>query len=154
MSGAWESALVGRVLFCGAICLFVATAGVSIVGQTSEGTKTIWDGVFTKEQAARGEQTYKKSCAPCHKDDHLGDSGTPALVGPEFLNRFNGSSVDDILQTIRGSMPQDAPDSLGTSAYVDLVGHLLEANGSPAGASELPMDREMLKQIRVTSPRR
>ena len=131
--------------------LIMAVAVVNVVGQNADGTKTIWDGVFTDQQATRGEQTYKKSCATCHKDDHLGDSGTPALVGPEFLGRFNGSTVDDILQTVRGSMPQDAPDSLGTAAYVDLIGHLLKANGSPAGASELSMDRAALKQIRVTS---
>jgi len=138
------------ILFaCG---LLMMAAVVPVVGlQTAEGRKTIWDGVFTEPQAARGEQIYKKSCATCHKEDHLGDSGTPALAGPEFLNRFNGSSVDDLLQTVRVSMPQDAPDSLGTPAYVDLISHLLKVNGSPAGADELPQDREKLKQIRVTN---
>src|SRR6185436_4383735 len=75
------------------------------------GGRTIWDGVFTDDQAGRGQKTYAVSCAPCHKTDLLGDSGTPALAGADFFSRFNGSSVDDLVKTIRASMPQDAPDS-------------------------------------------
>jgi len=119
----------------------------------SAGGKTIWDGVFTDEQAGRGQKIYAVSCAPCHKTDLLGDSGTPALAGADFFSRFNGSSVDDLVKTIRASMPQDAPDSLGTPAYVDLVGYLLKANGGSAGAAELSQDSAVLKQIRITNPK-
>ena len=117
------------------------------------GGKTIWDGVFTDEQAGRGSKIYAVSCAPCHKTDLLGDSGTPALAGADFFSRFGGSSVDDLVKTIRASMPQDAPDSLGTPAYVDLVGYLLKANGGSAGAAELSQDSAVLKQIRITNPK-
>ena len=117
------------------------------------GAKTIWDGVFTEEQAGRGSKVYAVSCAPCHKTDLLGDSGTPALAGADFFSRFSGSSVDDLVKTIRASMPQDAPDSLGTPAYVDLVGYLLKANGGSAGAAELSQDSAALKQIRITNPK-
>jgi ankyrin repeat protein/mono/diheme cytochrome c family protein len=117
------------------------------------GGKTIWDGVFTDEQAGRGSKIYAVSCAPCHKTDLLGDSGTPALAGADFFSRFSGSSVDDLVKTIRASMPQDAPDSLGTPAYVDLVGYLLKANGGSAGTTELSQDSAALKQIRITNPK-
>jgi mono/diheme cytochrome c family protein len=113
----------------------------------------MWDGVFTEDQAGRGQKIYAVSCAPCHKTDLLGDSGTPALAGADFFSRFNASSVDDLVKTIRASMPQDAPDSLGTPAYVDLVGYLLKANGGPAGAAELSQDSAVLKQIRITNPK-
>jgi ankyrin repeat protein len=117
------------------------------------GGRTIWDGVFTEDQAGRGQKVYAVSCAPCHKTDLLGDSGTPALAGADFFSRFNGSSVDDLVKIIRASMPQDAPDSLGTPAYVDLVGYILAANGGSAGAAELPQDSAALKQIRITNPK-
>jgi mono/diheme cytochrome c family protein len=119
----------------------------------SQPGRTIWDGVYTDAQAARGQDVYKVSCAPCHKPDLLGDSGTPALAGADFFMRFNGSTADDMLKTIRGSMPQDAPDSLGTPAYVDLMSYLFKANGGPAGASELATDSAALKQIQVTNPK-
>ena len=120
---------------------------------SAAGAKTIWDGVFTDEQAGRGSKIYAVSCAPCHKTDLLGDSGTPALAGTDFFSRFSGSSVDDLVKTIRASMPQDAPDSLGTPAYVDLVGYLLKANGGAAGAAELSQDSAVLKTIRITNPK-
>jgi ankyrin repeat protein len=117
------------------------------------GGRTIWDGVFTEDQAGRGQKVYAVSCAPCHKTDLLGDSGTPALAGADFFSRFGGASVDDLVKTIRASMPQDAPDSLGTPAYVDLVGYLILANGAQAGAAELSQDSAVLKQIRITNPK-
>jgi cytochrome c len=113
----------------------------------------MWDGVFTEAQATRGQNAYKTSCAPCHKADLLGDAGAPALAGPEFFSRWNGSSADDLVKTIRASMPQDAPDTLGTQTYVDLVTFLMKSNGSPAGNSELSMDSAALKQVMVSNPK-
>jgi ankyrin repeat protein len=124
-----------------------------VEAQDAAGGKTIWDGVFTEDQAGRGQKVYAVSCAPCHKTDLLGDSGTPALAGADFFSRFGGSSVDDLVKTIRASMPQDAPDSLGTPAYVDLVGYLIKANGGSAGAAELSQDSAILKAIRITNPK-
>jgi len=114
-------------------------------------TRTIWDGVFTQAQADRGRDQYRKSCASCHKADLLGESAAPPLAGPEFSQRWVGSNVDDLVTTIRRSMPQDAPDSLGTPAYVDLVSYLLSVSGSPAGASDLPVESGGLKQIQFTA---
>ena len=113
--------------------------------------RTIWDGVFTSAQVERGRDQYSKSCASCHKGDLLGESAAPPLAGPEFAQRWTGSTVDDLLTTIRRSMPQDAPDSLGTAAYADLVSYLLSVNGSPAGSGELPLESEALKQIQFTA---
>ena len=115
------------------------------------GAGTIWDGVFTKAQADRGRDQYMKSCASCHKADLLGESAAPPLAGPEFSQRWTGSTVDDLVTTIRRSMPQDAPDSLGTPAYVDLVSFLLSVNGSPAGEREMPLESGALKQIQFTA---
>jgi ankyrin repeat protein len=113
--------------------------------------RTIWDGVFTQAQAERGRDHYQKSCASCHKADLLGESAAPPLAGPEFGQRWTGSSLDDLLTTIRRAMPQEAPDSLGTAAYADIVSFLLSVNGSPAGQTEMPLESEALKQIQFTA---
>ena len=132
------------------VCLAVLVcAGAVMTAQESR--RTIWDGVFSDQQAARGQRGYAQTCARCHADDLLGTGNAPALVGESFLGRFNHATADDVVQTIRQTMPQEAPDSLSAEAYVDIVTYLLKANGSPAGAGDLPPDRAMLKQILVTA---
>ena len=124
-------------------------AAPDIVAQAAA-TKSIWDGAYTEGQAARGQERYRTACAACHAEDLLGAQG-PALVGQAFLDRWAGSAVFDMVQVIKQSMPQEAPDSLGMPAYVDIVSYLLKSNGSPAGASELPTEAEALRQILVSS---
>ena len=72
-------------------------------------------------------------------------------MGESFSGRWNGTTTDDMLQTIRRTMPQEAPDSLGTQGYVDIISYLLKVSGSPAGTTELPTDSAALQQIRVTT---
>jgi cytochrome c len=118
--------------------------------QESAPARSIWDGAFTEGQAMRGQERYRTACATCHAEDLLGAQG-PALVGQAFLDRWAGSTVFDMVQVIKQSMPQEAPDSLGLPAYVDVVSYLLKSNGSPAGPSELPAAPDALRQILVTS---
>ena len=66
------------------------------------------------------------------------------------MQRWNGTSVNDMLVTLRQTMPQDAPDSLGTPGYVDLIAFLLKSNSAPAGAAELPTEASALQRIRIT----
>jgi hypothetical protein len=51
-------------------------------------------------------------------------------------------------------MPQNAPDTLGDRAYVDLLAFLLNANGARSGASELPLDVAELEKIVINADRR
>ena len=118
----------------------------------AQGTRTVWDGVFTEAQVARGEAAYGRSCAACHKEDLLGGGTAPAVAGEEFFRRWKESTLDDVVQAIKGSMPQDAPDSLTAQVYVDIVTYLLKASGSPIGSGELTAARDRLKLVVVTSP--
>jgi mono/diheme cytochrome c family protein len=122
-----------------------------LVAQDTASGGTVWDGVFTEAQASRGEAAYGRSCAACHKEDLLGGGAAPALAGEAFLRRWNESTVDDVVQTMRSSMPQEAPNSLDAQVYVDIITYLLKASGSPPGSGELTADRDRLKLVRVTS---
>src|SRR5262245_39214155 len=143
------------VLVAASAVIFGVVLGPALAGRGAQAQekRTMWDGVYSDTQAKRGQDAYKTSCAPCHKADLLGDAGAPALAGPEFFSRWNGSSADDLVKTIRASMPQDAPDTLGTQTYVDLVTFLMKSNGSPAGTSELSIDSAALKQVMVSNPK-
>jgi mono/diheme cytochrome c family protein len=122
-------------------------AGAPVAGKTNS------DGVFAEAQARRGQQVYQRACAACHLDSLQGDAVSPTLVGPAFMARFAGQSAHEMVQNLRASMPQNAPDSLGDRAYIDLVAYLLQANGSPAGALELPLDVAELERITIVEQR-
>ena len=96
--------------------------------------KTVWNGVFTAEQAARGRTIFATTCAACHGAD-LGGVNPPALKGEVFVNHWMEGSLDALFSHVK-SMPPNRAD-LGDIAYVELVAFLLDANGFPAGAQEL-----------------
>jgi uncharacterized protein len=120
-------------------------------GAQDRGKKSAWTGMFTDVQARRGQASYKQSCAHCHAEDLLGERAAPALVGQPFTSRWSNVTVDEVLQVIRRTMPQEAPDTLGTQTYVDIISFLLQANGAQPGAAELPADPGRLQEIVVTS---
>ena len=122
-----------------------------LAAQSTASGGTVWDSVFTEAQASRGEAAYRRSCAACHKEDLLGGGTAPALAGEAFFRRWNESTLDDVVQTMRSSMPQEAPNSLDAQVYVDVTTYLLKASGSPTGSEELTADRDRLKLVRVTS---
>ena len=129
---------------------------VPVVKSTTlaDNARTNWDGVYTDSQAQRGRDVYRRACAVCHLESLQGDAVSPPLVGPTFLARFSGQTAHEMVQAIRASMPQNAPDTLGDRAYIDLMAFLLNANGNTPGASELPLDVAELEKIVITTERR
>lgn len=117
------------------------------VAQTVAQQKTVWDGVYTEEQAKRGAEAYEKDCASCHQADLAGDGFAPGLAGPEFAAAWEGLSVGDLLERIRISMPPSDPNSVTTAAKADIIAHILKLNQFPAGKTELPSELDAAKQI-------
>jgi cytochrome c len=111
--------------------------------------QSVWEGVYTDVQAARGERTYGRSCEQCHGADLAGDSvmEIPALSLDSFMTSWSGKNVKDLFEMVKRSMPKDKPGSLGTGAYVDVVSYLLQANKFPSGSRELPRTLEQLEGI-------
>jgi len=110
------------------------------------------DGVYTAAQASRGKASYMVFCAGCHADDlagtNSGDSGAPPLKHDRFMR---GSTAGALYTKINRSMPQDAPGTLKDQDVLELVAFLLEANGFPAGLTDLPADVKALDLIRIES---
>ena len=124
---------------------------VAAAGAVEAQDKTVWDGVYTEEQATRGETTYEQECATCHLADLLGDGIAPALTGAAFDFRWNDLSVGDMYVAIRATMPQGAPASLSPQGYADIVSYMLKRNDFPAGDAELPSEEAALNMITITS---
>ena len=111
--------------------------------------ESIWDGIYTEDQAKRGKAIYMRECASCHLDDLLGDGMAPELVGVSFTYRWTDLSVGDIFATLQTTMPQGAPASLPGQAYIDIVAFLLEVNDYPVGGEELLPDLSALEKIMI-----
>jgi len=109
---------------------------------------SIWDGVYTEEQAKRGDQLYSEKCAKCHAPDLTGGEMAPALTSADFKWNWSGLSVDDLFERIKISMPQDSPGSLSRQQIADILAFVLSKGGFPAGKTELAREAEVLKGIR------
>jgi mono/diheme cytochrome c family protein len=127
----------------------VASAPVRAQNANAAG-RTVWDRVYTVEQAQSGEAQYLKSCAECHGKDLRGDGAVPALIEESFAVQWGEASVGELLTQIRTLMPSDQPNSLSAQAYANVLAFILRANGFPAGEKELDVDPEVLKQILIT----
>jgi S-disulfanyl-L-cysteine oxidoreductase SoxD len=112
-------------------------------------TRSVWDGVYTKEQAGRGQTTYQETCLKCHGENLGGGEGGPLLAGEEFRQKWNGKTAGDLFATIRKTMPSDDPGNLSTREYSDLLAYILSVNAFPAGQQELARDVAALNEIRI-----
>ena len=129
----------------------VAFAGGAIRAQTVG--RTVWDGVYSAPQDARGEAAYQANCSTCHGATMTGTGEAPGLTGGEWLANWNGLAVSELLERIRTTMPFNAPGSLSRDTYADIVAHILKANGFPAGTSDLASRSEMLTGIQIVAQR-
>jgi S-disulfanyl-L-cysteine oxidoreductase SoxD len=111
-------------------------------------TKSVWDGVYTDEQATRGKGLYAEQCASCHGSELTGGEMAPPLAGGEFMAGWDGLTVGDLFERIRISMPQNAPGTLSGQQNADILSFILSADKFPAGTSELPKEAGILKQIK------
>jgi quinoprotein glucose dehydrogenase len=131
------------VLTSGAVALTVCAA--TIIAQAP--AKSVSDGVYTAEQAKRGEATYKEQCAACHGDNLEGSGPMPALAGPDFAKSWKGKTAADLFDKIHGSMPATSPGSLTEKQTADLVAYMLSIAKFPAGSTELAASIDPLKDI-------
>jgi len=111
--------------------------------------QSVWDGVYTDDQARRGEAHYARSCESCHGADLSGNpvDEIPALAWDAFLLHWNDRTIKDLYDSIKRSMPQDKPGSLNARAYVDVIAYLLQVNKFPSGAREIGLNPDVLANI-------
>jgi mono/diheme cytochrome c family protein len=114
---------------------------------------SVWDGAYTPVQAASGKKLFTTHCVACHSDQPGGSSShgpAPSLLGKDFSFRWVDTSLADLFDVIRQTMPQAAPNSLSSQEYADVTAYLLQINAFPAGTTVLdPSDREHLLQTYI-----
>ena len=125
--------------------LIIAAATTAIV--SAQGNTSIWDGVYSEAQAGRGKKLYITHCASCHQEGLQGADLAPALKGEDFLLRWVDHSMQEMVERVATTMPQDAPNSLKPQETVDIVAYMLQVNRFPAGSADMATEAATLKTI-------
>jgi mono/diheme cytochrome c family protein len=110
---------------------------------------SIWDGVYTEEQAKRGQSLYAQQCAFCHGDSLTDGTQAPPLAGDAFLASWKGNSLGALFEKTSTMMPSNDPGSLSKEQYADVLAYILSVGKAPAGKTELKGETELLKLIRI-----
>jgi cytochrome c5 len=121
----------------------------SRLAPSAQATRSVWDGVYTEDQAKRGEGQYSRNCEACHGADLSGNpvQEVPSLVYDAFLTQWSKRTVKDLFETVKRSMPRDNPGGLNARAYVDVIAYVLQANKIPTGSKELSLNPDALAEI-------
>src|SRR5258708_11990631 len=94
----------------------------------SQNRRSVWDGVFTADQATRGQVRYRDLCASCHGEMPEGGEPSPPLAGGAFLPNWNTLNVGHLFDRTRSTMPQNKPGSLNRQATAELLPYILSHN--------------------------
>jgi len=100
--------------------------------------KTVWDGVYTADQAKRGGEVFGRRCMVCH---------STGFQRTGFIERWREDKLTGFFNFISTNMPRDYPGSLKQNEYVDIASYIMSNNDLPAGAQELTY--EALTNIQV-----
>ncbi|HEY3045613.1 MAG TPA: cytochrome c [Vicinamibacterales bacterium] len=138
-----------KVHFAAVVLIPLATlVGLRATVHAQAPTASVWDGVYTEEQAKRGSPLYSEHCASCHGPELMGGEMAPPLATGDFLSGWDGLTVGDLFERIRISMPQNAPGSLSGQQNADILAFVFSANKFPAGQTELSNQAMILKTIK------
>jgi mono/diheme cytochrome c family protein len=115
----------------------------------SQAPPSVWDGIYTNDQAVKGASAYTLNCASCHGAKMEGRGQTPPLQGTDFLSNWTGMTVGDLFDKIQTSMPADKPGQVSRQDNAAILAYILKSNKFPAGERELGTDSEALGRIHI-----
>ena len=118
-----------------ACCAFVIVAVSSTAGDAQQ-LRPLTAGVYSAEQATRGQELYQAECASCHGDEMEGSIGPP-MVGDGFLSNYSARPLATLVDKIELTMPFSTPGSLSREQSIDLAAYILQAGEFPVGQAEL-----------------
>jgi mono/diheme cytochrome c family protein len=130
-----------------------AMAGLGEAGERI----SVWTGVYSEEQAARGQSVFLSVCGRCHgpRGNGAGDPemvAAPAVARGPFLRKWDGQTVATLLNYVRATMPTDNPKSLSDQQYLDAITYMFALSNMPKGDKELQLDDSVLAGVEITQP--
>ena len=146
--------ILSFLAFIGAICWATEAQSAGRLTQapaaaSDKASRSVWDGVYTTEQAERGAAIAVRECATCHGATLTKADEGPSLAGESFLAEWEGQNLGGLYERMSKTMPQSDPGKLKGQEYVDILAQILNLNKFPAGKTELESRLEVLKKIRI-----
>ena len=136
-------------IYLASIALTAAMSASVLQAQDGDTLVSVWDGVYTSTQAARGKATFDVSCSRCHNSDLSGSERGPTLTGDKFLANWLDGSLDALFSFIRDQMPQGSANIVSDDSKADILAYILQRNSFPPGNTELTANSAKLDTIQV-----
>lgn len=124
----------------------LAVAAVAYGGSDAASPSVSAPGIYTVSQAAAGRTSYEQHCAACHQLNLRGSAHAPAVGGQDFMARWGGRKISELVKFCRTRMPPGEAGTLGDEEYVSIVAYLLQANGLPARGGPLVAESNAVLQ--------
>jgi quinoprotein glucose dehydrogenase len=138
---------------CNAVAGFMLFCAIGIAQGQEPAAKSTSSGVFSNEQAKRGEAAYNANCVTCHGAElRSTDREVPHLSDKSFKFSWIGKTIAEKYESVRDTMPPKEEHSLSDQVYLDIVTYVLKFNKVPVGDRELKPNLEILKQITIAAP--
>ena len=128
------------------IALVCSLAGGSSLLALQAGGQSVSAGVYTEQQAMRGQAINKTRCANCHGETLTGRSGPP-LTGDDFIATWSTQPLIELANKISRTMPRDNTPRLTPQETADVLAYILQVGKFPSGRADLAMDDAALKQV-------
>ena len=140
-----------KKIWIGPMIIAGAAASLTVSAFAQAPGRSVWDGVFTADQATQGKAAYDNKCSICHGAELLGQEMAPPLSGGFFLSNWSGQSAGDLFTRIKTTMPANDPGNLSSAETALITAYILSFNQFPAGATPLPSDDAGLSTIKITA---
>ena len=135
------SALMSLRLSTALTVVVVASSTAWAQSTDSTSRKSTLAGVYTEEQATKGDSEHQANCVACH--------GAEKYSGEKFVKDWVGRTAFDLFDQLKATMPDDNPGGLSTQQYTDIIAYIFKVNGLPSGTTALPADPEALRLIKI-----
>ncbi len=109
--------------------------------------QTIYDGVFTAEQAEVGKAVYTANCASCHANSMRGGPGGKRIIASVINTKYADLPLSAYFGFMQSAMPPGQEGSLTDKEYIDTLAYILQTHGAEPGDQELTADYEKLDYI-------
>ncbi len=128
-------------------------AGSTAMLKAQAPARSVWDSVYSADQADSGKELYDAKCALCHGADLAGNASAPALAGGVFIGNWSGQTLGALGTRIQTTMPKGDPGGLSGKNVADVIAYILSVNQYPSGDLLLPSQETLQEQIGITAIR-